>query len=745
MLLFNVALMSETVAMIPSNYNSENAGTEDNPFLIETLANLRWLSETKKYWGSPFYNDWKSTKHYFIQTADIDASETIDWNDGHGFIPIGASTPLDSPLHQRYFYGVFDGNGYSIYNLHISVRPEIRENGMFGEVARSTIKNIRLVDLNYMIDLDAINCRIIGGLIGSMSHSNVQNVSTTGHILLKNKSQNLMVGGLVGHSNFSFIERSYSYTNITEKYIAMQNGSIGGLVGTMHFTSLNNSFYFGQLSLMQERIRTGGLIGTAHSSDIRKNYVAGSDAFNKVISVVGLVGSSIIKSCIWDIETTGITDLYNQEWIVEGLDGNTFYQNHGHNTGDMKKEDTYIAIGWDFEDVWFIDPIINAGYPYLLSIQIPPITTGSIIGVVTINDGVALEGVHVTLSGTNIYAYTDVKGFYYLPSVPIGMYHLIASKDGFLPYTSPLIIVVANEVIEFDIELIPFQPPTGVLAVQVVTHIHEGGAIEGVKITVVGTEFIAYTDEAGWVYFYEIPVGTYTIQASKEGFYNFTSPKISILNNEVKAVQIILRQMQIFSIVGTIEFILPPIQTKFESVKVQLEKKKFYVVPDSTGVFGFPPVDEGFDNIIVYLDGLEVYRSDLFEIVSGKTIEHNIVINNVSDADAIDGPIVSALHGNFPNPFNPSTTIQFSVGAMSSSLVYSGHGDMSLTQYVRINVYNVRGQLINTLVDGVKDIGTHSVVWNGTDHYGNRVASGVYFYRLETNAGSEVRHMMLMK
>jgi len=78
----------------------EGAGTLQNPYQIANLANLRWLSETNTAWASG---------KYFIQTADIDATETVNWNAGAGFSPIGNSS--------RRFYGNFDGQGYSIGGL----------------------------------------------------------------------------------------------------------------------------------------------------------------------------------------------------------------------------------------------------------------------------------------------------------------------------------------------------------------------------------------------------------------------------------------------------------------------------------------------------------------------------------------------------------------------------------------------------------------------------------------------------
>jgi hypothetical protein len=103
---------------------------------------------------------------------------------------------------------------------------------------------------------------------------------------------------------------------------------------------------------------------------------------------------------------------------------------------------------------------------------------------------------------------------------------------------------------------------------------------------------------------------------------------------------------------------------------------------------------------------------------------------NVSIDDEVGIPPVAMLSQNYPNPFNPTTTIQFEVPRT---------GDVSL------KVYNIRGQLVKTLVDGHMNMGPHSVVWHGEDTNNKSVASGVYFYRLETNGNTEVRKMVLMK
>ena len=88
------------------------------------------------------------------------------------------------------------------------------------------------------------------------------------------------------------------------------------------------------------------------------------------------------------------------------------------------------------------------------------------------------------------------------------------------------------------------------------------------------------------------------------------------------------------------------------------------------------------------------------------------------------------LNQNYPNPFNPSTTISY-------NLPEAGQ--------VKLEIFNLRGQLVQVLTDSQEPAGEHRKVWNGTDQSGNAVASGVYFYRLITPARSICRRMLLMK
>jgi len=96
-------------------------------------------------------------------------------------------------------------------------------------------------------------------------------------------------------------------------------------------------------------------------------------------------------------------------------------------------------------------------------------------------------------------------------------------------------------------------------------------------------------------------------------------------------------------------------------------------------------------------------------------------------------PRAYALAQNFPNPFNPSTTIQFSIPER-----------IGLVK-VRLDVYNLRGQLVTTLVDRPMEAGDYRVQWEGTDNSGKHVSSGVYFYRLTTPDFKATRKMVILK
>jgi len=115
----------------------------------------------------------------------------------------------------------------------------------------------------------------------------------------------------------------------------------------------------------------------------------------------------------------------------------------------------------------------------------------------------------------------------------------------------------------------------------------------------------------------------------------------------------------------------------------------------------------------------------IFMLDDVEVIAPNATPNNDNDVT-----IVTALGGNYPNPFNPETTISY---------------NMKNSGNVTIEVYNILGQKVKTLVNENKTAGNHTVVWNGSNENNDSVASGVYFYKMRSGKYSKTHKMILMK
>ncbi len=93
-------------------------------------------------------------------------------------------------------------------------------------------------------------------------------------------------------------------------------------------------------------------------------------------------------------------------------------------------------------------------------------------------------------------------------------------------------------------------------------------------------------------------------------------------------------------------------------------------------------------------------------------------------------PPVTYLSQNYPNPFNPATTIEFGIEEPTK---------------VKITVYDAAGRLVKILADRVYSAGSHRVTWNGTGSKGNRMSSGLYFYRMESGNAVITKKMVLLR
>ncbi|MFC1538797.1 Ig-like domain-containing protein [Candidatus Latescibacterota bacterium] len=171
----------------------------------------------------------------------------------------------------------------------------------------------------------------------------------------------------------------------------------------------------------------------------------------------------------------------------------------------------------------------------------------------------------------------------------------------------------------------------------------------------------------------------------------------------------------------------PPLEVTIPYREALLEK--LGITPEDIGMFFITEtgelVEEGITDITLdaenkLIRGVVAHFSD---IVLAQKPAAPVSVNN-------DMPDGFSLSTNYPNPFNPTTTISFSTAELSN---------------VNVTIYNMLGQHVKTLVSEIKSAGTYSVVWNGTNESGVAVTSGLYFYRFKAGNFSETKKLMLMK
>ena len=136
-----------------------------------------------------------------------------------------------------------------------------------------------------------------------------------------------------------------------------------------------------------------------------------------------------------------------------------------------------------------------------------------------------------------------------------------------------------------------------------------------------------------------------------------------------------------------------------------------------------------------FFDSNLVNGDYIYQIIAvyqlGKSNPIDIEINIlVSENDLNELSKITELVGNFPNPFNPETVIRFNISHIC---------------YVKIEIFNLRGQLVRILVEGTHNAGEHNIIWNGQDDMGQEVGNGIYFYRMIAGDLVQTRRMVLLK
>ena len=357
-------LLSVLSVVAQTSTTPSGSGTSENPYLIESLANLNWVRVQTNN-GNSF------SSSYFRQTQDIDATATSGWSSGAGWIPIGYATNWTS----RPFSGNYDGNGKKITGLHIN-RPSESSVGLFGRTSSSVIKNLTLEDVSI------VGRGTVGGIAGLTWNCNLSDLSVSGSVtgmeyyiggLVGNNSADIMrcsssaevvggsyVGGLIGWNYLSSKIVAYSFSTGD----VSGTDYVGGFLGHQNSGQIHNCYARGQVTLTgseSTNYRIGGFAGNSpNSGSIAKSYSTGSIVIEDGTTRTdkGFEGSGSLLSInnFFDTNTSG--QLTNRGALARA-------------TAEMQTPLNYLPAFWDFkgagsEGVWNVGNERNGGYPYFV-------------------------------------------------------------------------------------------------------------------------------------------------------------------------------------------------------------------------------------------------------------------------------------------------------------------------------------------------------------------------------------------
>ena len=363
----------------------------------------------------------------------------------------------------------------------------------------------------------------------------------------------------------------------------------------------------------------------------------------------------------------------------------------------------------------------------------------------TYNNPVA--GVELTLSDSSV-VYTNAGGFYIFVNLTTAEYSLDASKNGYESQTTENINAVFGQVVNVDFNLLEF----GRQHIDITSNTgNNAGAIAVMTDTSDNTEYSAVSDEDGNIDVSGMYPGTYNLVVSKSDHAPYTQEGIQIASGDNSDITVSLTE--IFTAPTNIiwnnrlQLLVWQCGDRLYETRVDGEpaliKGNSYIDKNSeqgererelmyfrVQVSTFDQTTQDTSIVIPDLGSDGEYLVTITAMYQTGSASAGYYIDYVQANGPEDASLVTELKGNYPNPFNPTTNIEFS---------------LKKSDRVELVIYNIAGQKVKTLVSGEMKADTHRITWNGTDDRGNTVSSGIYFYKLQTTEYTKTRKMLMLK
>ncbi len=698
-------------------------GSAGNPYQIDSLANLYWMTQNPSSWSSSF-----------IQTADIDASSDSTWNSGAGFPGFPPN-----PTMGQIFEGQYDGQGHTISGLYMS-QSGSSQIGLFGELYSGTVKNLGLINVR------VTGSSQVGGLVGVSEYGTIDSCYTTGSV-----SGNVGVGGLVGVQLGGTINYCHSSAAVSGV-----NGNVGGLVGknaeydptnNLGSSTISNSYATGNVSgtasvagglvgyneqhssisgcyatgNVTAGAFTGGFAGSNdHIASIQGSYATGRVSGTNTVG--GFVGSNTGASTITTCHSTG--NVVSSGGVSGGFAGeNSPDQNSGvasyiatsYSTGIDSASGTddnggFAGINSNSE----INQCFSSGGVFGRSY------VGGLVG--NFNQQLALSGIEIinSYSSDSVIATGNYVG---------GFIGQVSGSIGNVAQVTVIYCYSWGKVTASDTStgvggLVGFNDgySTSNCFWDTLTSGQTTSGTGDIPESTTAMKTPSTFTNAGW------NVSTWYIDGAINNGYPYLSWQnlggaplpvematfgVSSAGSDVKVKWTTATEVNDFGF-----------DIERREMRDQISDMSYENAWTSVGfVKGMgssnAPHEYSFmDNGLA--PGLYSYRIKQIDRSGSFTYSKEVQVHVGS------APRTFSLSQNYPNPFNPTTTIEFTIPTDGR---------------VTLRVYDITGRLVATPLD--EDM--KAEVFQQVTLDASRLASGVYFYRLQAGSQTAVKKLVLLK